>query len=152
MSEFKQWTLTHPVTFDLLSRSVKLRSVARGRQGNVLVNPYQRGVPIVRTTTIYEQPAQFFAQLHTDLSTQIMVPMVSHLGLRFESVDFNNALIEIYTSKYTRMGFHSDQALDLKEDSWIAIYSCYENLSDNFRPRTLVVRNKMTGKMTRFQL
>src|SRR3989338_9282444 len=116
----EQWTLiNNPFTFERLANSVKWMSVARGRQGNVLVYPYDRDIPIVRTTTIYHHPAQIFSQIHIDLSNQLQMCMLTNLNLRWESIAFNNALIEIYTSDYYRMGFHSDQALDLEENSWI---------------------------------
>ena len=37
-------------------------------------------------------------------------------------VKLNNALIEIYGSKYCTMGYHSDQSLDLDEKSYICIF------------------------------
>jgi hypothetical protein len=56
------------------------------------------------------------------------------------SLAFNNALVEHYTSAYSTMKRHSDQALDLAEASSIAVYSCYR---DPERPsRRLVVKSK----------
>ena len=62
---------------------------------------------------------------------------------RVFNIDLNNSLIECYTSDYTKMGAHSDQALDLADDSFIAIYSCYENPGSLKTPRTLLVRSKL---------
>jgi len=55
--------------------------------------------------------------------------------------EFNNAMIEIYDSTYRKMGSHSDQALDLADDSYIAIYSCYEDPATT-NLRKLIVQQK----------
>ena len=53
------------------------------------------------------------------------------------------------------MGFHSDQALDLADNSYIAIYSCYEkqdiyvNLSNL---RKLVLKNKKTSELSEIMM
>jgi hypothetical protein len=105
---------------------VKLEDVAAGRRGAVLVKAEVNGIPIVRTTTQYRSPAQPFRELH------------EHLARRIGT--FNNALVEHYTNAYSRMKRHSDQALDLADDSSIAIYSCYR---DPTRPtRRLIVKAK----------
>jgi hypothetical protein len=49
------------------------------------------------------------------------------------NLEFNNAMVEIYDSSYRDMKFHSDQALDLVEDSYIGIFSCYENNDKELR-------------------
>jgi hypothetical protein len=56
---------------------------------------------------------------------------------------FNNALAELYDDTYAKMGAHSDQALDLHEGSFIAVFSCYE--APDLPPRKLVVEPKESG-------
>lgn len=107
--------------FELLRASIELEELGKGRHGAVLVeDDARRGTPIVRTTTRYGAPAQPFRAAHRRLAKQIQqaasLPMAS-----------NNALVEVYTHAYTTMGSHSDQALDLAEGSFIAIFSCYEH-------------------------
>lgn len=58
-------------------------------------------------------------------------------------VSFNNAMAEMYDYRYTKMGYHSDQALDLAPDSWICIFSCYEDRSEA-HPKILVIKDKVT--------
>lgn len=66
------------------------------------------------------------------------------------NLEFNNALIEVYDSKYKTMGFHSDQALDIKDNSYIAIYSSYKY--PHHSNRTLIVKNKSTEKVDHIRL
>ena len=61
------------------------------------------------------------------------------------SAGFNNALIENYTNAYTTMGSHSDQALDLAEGSFIAVFSCYQHPEAADSPRKLIVESKGPG-------
>jgi len=137
--KFRQYTVPSKTNlFDELSASVKFEGVVKGRQGAVLVNNDKtRGVPIVRTTTKYLLPAQNWKPVHSSLALDIQkcasLPLV-----------FNNALIENYTDKYKKMGFHSDQAQDLADDSFIALFSCYKNPELN-HSRKLVVESKEPG-------
>lgn len=75
-------------------------------------------MPLVRTTTRYGNPAQRFRAVHERLAGRVE----ERVGV---VVGFNNALIEAYTNAYTTMGSHSDQALDLADGSFIAVFSCY---------------------------
>ena len=50
-------------------------------------------------------------------------------------------MIEIYDSKYCKMGFHTDQSLDLQENSYIGIFSCYNDPTTKDL-RKLKVKNK----------
>ncbi|WP_346112028.1 alpha-ketoglutarate-dependent dioxygenase AlkB [Nonomuraea maheshkhaliensis] len=94
-------------------------------------------VPLVRTTTRYGAPAQRFRPVHERLAQRIQECARSAAGL-------NNALIELYTNAYTTMGSHSDQALDLADESFIAVFSCYEHPEAN-PPRKLIVEPKDSG-------
>ncbi|MFI1814784.1 alpha-ketoglutarate-dependent dioxygenase AlkB [Streptomyces sp. NPDC020422] len=121
--------------FAELSASTRLEDVGKGRQGAVLAQvDATGGVPLVRTTTRYGSPAQRFGEVHERLARRIR----EQAGL---SVDFNNALVEQYTNAYTKMGAHSDQALDLADDSFIAVFSCYRHPEES-APRKLIFERK----------
>lgn len=138
--EIFSYTLpTEANLFAELSESALLEDVGKGRRGATLARIDEAGgVPLVRTTTRYGSPTQCFRAVHERLAQQIQV--------RAElSVGFNNALIESYTNAYTTMGFHSDQALDLADDSFIAVYSCYQN-PEAGPPRKLIFESKGSGE------
>lgn len=125
--------------FTELSASTRWEDVGKGRQGAVLTRvDGAGGVPLVRTTTRYGSPAQRFRAVHERLAQRIQEHAQEHLGL---PVGFNNALIECYTNAYTTMGAHSDQALDLADGSFIAVFSCYEH-PEAGPPRKLIVEPK----------
>ena len=119
--EFRSWAL--PATgspFEELLTSVRFDDVTSGRRAAVLVEVDASGIPIVRTTTPYGVAAQPFRTVHDRLAQQIRErASIAH--------PLNNALVEHYTSAYSKMKRHSDQALDLAEGSSIAVYSCYRD-------------------------
>ncbi|SDS65749.1 hypothetical protein SAMN05216371_0357 [Streptomyces sp. TLI_053] len=124
--------------FTELSASVRLEDTGKGRQGATLtLVDGTGGVPLVRTTTRYSGPAQRFRPLHERLARRIQ----ERAGL---TVGFNNALVESCTNAYTTMGSHSDQALDLADKSFIAVFSCYRH-PDADPPRKLIVESKEPG-------
>lgn len=128
-------------SFAALLASARFEALGKGRRGAVLVaSGDPRGVPIVRTTTAYALPAQPFRPIHTRLAQEIR----EHASL---SLGFNNALIETYTSAYTTMGAHSDQALDLDDATEIALFSCYER-AEGSPTRRLLVESKEPGGPT----
>merc|ERR1712070_686 len=51
----------------------------------------------------------------------------------------------MYTNEYTKMGFHSDQDVDLEHGSFIAVFSCYKWPELASPPRKLVVESKEPG-------
>jgi hypothetical protein len=125
--------------FTELLASVQFETVGKGRQGAVLADLDTAGnTPIVRTTTRYSHPAQPWRSLHTQLARQIQ----TIAGL---TVSFNHALVETYTNAYTKMGSHSDQALDLADESSIAIFSCYKYPESAAPLRQLIVETKESG-------
>jgi hypothetical protein len=128
--------LTKGNLFEELLASVRFEDVGKGRQGAVLIKLDETcRIPIVRTTTRYSVPAQCFRSVHEQLAQQIQ-------NSALLSVGFNNALIENYTNAYTTMGSHSDQALDLADKSFIAIFSCYKYPERANPPRKLLVELK----------
>ncbi|NBE53761.1 hypothetical protein [Streptomyces boluensis] len=121
--------------FAELSASTRWEDVGKGRRGAVLTRIDEAGgVPLVRTTTRYGSPAQRFRVVHEELARRIQ----ESAGL---PVGFNNALIETYTNAYKKMGGHSDQALDLADESFIAVYSCYQ-YPEEAPPRKLIFESK----------
>ena len=123
--------------FEELSASARWEDVGKGRRGATLTKLDETGgVPLVRTTTRYGSPTQRFRPVHERLAQQIQ----EHAAL---PVGFNNALIEIYTNAYTTMGSHSDQALDLADGSFIAVFSCYRD-PETSPPRKLIFEPKGT--------
>lgn len=136
---FRSYTL--PVegnVYEQLLRSVWFEELGKGRQGAVLVKPHDRCIPIVRTTTKYSRSAQYFRPVYEQLAEQFQ----QSASLPFR---FNNALIETYTNAYATMGSHSDQALDLAEESHIAVFSCYEHPERANPSRKLIVESKEPG-------
>jgi hypothetical protein len=134
--EFRAWALPASSTwFEALLASARFEDLGKGRRGAVLVKLDAAGaVPLVRTTTPYRGPSQRFHELHDRLAQDIQHSL---------PCAFNNALIEHYTNAYSTMKRHSDQALDLAEDSSIAVFSSYR---DPDRPsRRLVVKPKEAG-------
>lgn len=125
--------------FAELMESVEFENITNGRKSAVLVNMCNNLIPIVRTTTKYQKPVQEFKQIHYDV--------IKNIKENINNIQFNNALIELYDNRYCSMGFHSDQALDLADDSYIAVYSCYENNDEN-NFRKLIVKNKVNGDMS----
>lgn len=119
--EFRSWRLpAADHRFEALLATVQFDDVTKGRRGTVLVKADTRGVPIVRTTTPYREPARPFRDIDDRLAQEIR----AHCAL---SRPFNNALVEHYTNAYSTMKHHSDQALDLADASSIAVYSWYRD-------------------------
>ncbi|MEU3567353.1 hypothetical protein AB0E96_02810 [Kitasatospora sp. NPDC036755] len=124
--------------FAELTASTRWEDVGKGRQGAVLTRTDEAGgVPLVRTTTRYGNPVQRFRAVHERLAQRVQERTAI-------PVAFNNALAERYTNAYTTMGGHSDQALDLADDSFIAVLSCYRH-PDAGPPRKLVFEPKESG-------
>lgn len=124
--------------FDQLSSSVILESIVNGRVGGNIVDFKDNSslIPIVRTTTVYNNPSQQMKPIHYELIDKIK--KVTNI----KNLEFNNALVEMYDMQYRNMGFHTDQSLDLEDDSYICIFSCYKNGYDPSSQRKLVIQNK----------
>ncbi|MFE6461478.1 hypothetical protein ACFVP0_28960 [Streptomyces cinereoruber] len=124
--------------FAELSASTRLEDVGKGRRGAVITRVDETGgVPLVRTTTRYGSPAQRFREVHERLARRVQERGAFPVG-------FNNALVESYTNAYKTMGAHSDQALDLADDSFIAVFSCYRD-PEAGPSRKLVFETKEPG-------
>jgi hypothetical protein len=127
-----------------LANSAKFEQLGKGRHGTVLLHAQNNIQPIVRTTTKYNIPSQPFKQVHYDIIDKIK--KITQLNIYF-----NNALIEMYDMNYTTMGEHSDQALDLDPDSYICLFSCYDNPEPK-DIRTLKIKNKTSGDLSEIKL
>lgn len=135
--------------FARLSSGVDFEDITKGRKGNHLVAVSERGVPIVRTTTQYTKPAHRFSDAHHAVAQAISDVALSEQSMASQDAfGFNNALIEVYDRGYYKMGYHSDQALDLVDGSFVALYSCYEDPKSRVALRKLVIRDKTTEKET----
>ncbi len=131
--------------FKSLMHSADFEATGKGRLGNHLVEEAHGNIAVVRTTTRYSIPANLFSDVHYSVIEEIN-KIISTANTALPEQDFNNALIEVYDLSYSKMGFHSDQALDLEDHSFIALFSCYENpdiLQEN-QVRKLVLKNKIT--------
>lgn len=132
--------------FNELYTGIDFEPVAKGRIGNHLVNVSNKGIPIVRTTTKYTIPAFNFSPVHHKIVERINETIGRDNGI--PTLHFNNALIEVYDATYSKMNFHSDQSLDLDADSYIGVFSCYENpdaLSEQ-HIRKLKIKNKVSNE------
>ncbi|MEA5259822.1 alpha-ketoglutarate-dependent dioxygenase AlkB [Arcicella aquatica] len=150
MNSLGFYKITLPLERDLfneLFNSIDFEDIAKGRIGNHLVNIGDDGIPIVRTTTKYNIPAHNFSAIHHMLIEEINSTIqTNYIDNHFPAMHFNNALIEIYDRDYTKMGYHSDQCLDLDPRSYIGLFSCYERpdeLSEQFL-RKLKIKDKTT--------
>ena len=152
---FYQFSLPLEETlFASLSNSVVFEDVGKGRKGNHLVKISDKGIPLVRTTTKYTIPAHDFSNIHNDIAAHIENTVKNSDTIPFVNTAFNNALIEIYNSEYTKMKYHSDQCLDIALNSFIALFSCYEKPDEVSKHvlRKLKVRDKTTFKEFEFLL
>jgi hypothetical protein len=132
--------------FDELFHSVEFESTGKGRLGNHLVKADEQGIPLVRTTTQYNIPAILFSGVHTMLADLINNAILAN-NLPVPPQNFNNALIEVYSHEYIKMNYHSDQSLDLEENSYIGLFSSYER-PDELKEqnlRKLLVKDKVTN-------
>lgn len=140
--------------FQKLSGSVEFEDITKGRKGNHLVKLSDEVVPIVRTTTKYNKPAHNFAPIHDLIIENINSVANTQEGALFPPLLFNNALIEVYNRDYIKMKYHSDQCLDLEDNSFIALFSCYERPDEVSLAnlRKLKVRNKASNEEFEFTL
>jgi hypothetical protein len=135
---FTKIFIENPYTFNELSQSTQFEEMNKHIKISNLVNS-NNPVPIIRTTTKYNNPHQIFPQIYNEIVQNIIN------NSNIDELEFNNAMVEIYDEHYRKMGFHTDQTLDLKEDTYIALYSCYED-PETTEFRSLIVKNKETNE------
>ena len=133
---FERYSIDHDDNlFPLLYQSAKWENFSKCRQIANLYRPDNDGIPLIRTTTVYQNPSQPMSDVHQTVIDKIrQVSGIADLVL-------NNAMLEVYNWRYKTMGFHTDQATDMAENSYICLFSCYEQGPDDF-PRILTVMNK----------
>lgn len=139
-----EFHVLHPgADFRTLSAGVALETLGPGRWGAHLTRRADGAFPLVRTTTRFTAPAEPFLAAHVDAADRIASAMNDD-ARALGAATFNHALLEVYDDRYTTMGYHSDQALDLSEDSWIALLSCYDRPMPPSGPgiRVLWVKSK----------
>lgn len=139
--------------FETLESTLIYESFSKNRKLAVLHVPTSADgfIPLVRTTTRYSIPSQMLGGKVEVIWQFVERNVKEFLQRHFEGDQepfmdghfFNNATVEIYDCKYTTMKYHTDMALDLKPESWIALYSCYEDDSEQHL-RTLKIKNKET--------
>lgn len=115
--------------------NIKFEEITNGRKAVNLVEKINNSFSVVRTTSKYENKSILFKQIHYNIINDIKQ------NVNFD-INFNNALMELYNVNYKTMRFHSDCGLDLKDSSFICIYSNYSNKNYN---RTLKIKHKIKG-------
>ena len=127
---FEQIKLKINLNYDDIRSSVDLEEICPGRLvGNLLANAND----IVRTTTPLVFPNQLFLPIHTHIIKLICDSFPKH------NLNFNNILVEEYDDRYRTMSYHSDQSIDLVDNSFIAIFSCFNG---NGGQRSLFIKKK----------
>jgi hypothetical protein len=84
--------------------------------------------------------------------SEIINDLVKCIKEMVHGADFNNAMVEIYNNNYKSMGYHSDLALDLSDNSYVCVYSCYKNKENTRNIRKLVTRNKESCKESHLEM
>lgn len=142
--DFIQGFLSVDNSFDIINGESKFSSVGNGRIVGISVLPNStNSIPIVRTTTKYEKPPTIFPKSYHDV--------IDKIKTIHPYVEFNNIMVEVYNNDYTKMGFHTDQSLDLAPKSYICLFSCYKNPKAK-NIRILHVVNKETKEETKIYL
>ncbi|TRX37453.1 hypothetical protein FNW52_05685 [Flavobacterium sp. ZT3R18] len=140
--------------FKELFNSIDYEQIAKGRIANHLVLMKKKLVPIIRTTSKYNIPVHSFSVIHNYIVSTINQTIINNDLKNIPFQHFNNALIEVYDFSYSKMNFHSDQSIDLENNSFIGLFSCYEN-PDNLSEqniRKLIVKDKVTNEEFEFSL
>ncbi len=143
--------LLDDVNFDKESLFANLET--HGLQGKystvskIIVQTRNNFVPLVRMTNTFLKQSTLFEPEHVKLAQIIR----DKIGSTFRGLNimFNNALVE-RINKNHHMNWHSDQALDLDEESVICVYTFYEN--SNARKRFLFVKDKQTNAVEEIPL
>jgi hypothetical protein len=144
-------TLREEMFEELSKDELFINKNSKGRKEGVLIDILSNSdspfIPLVRTTTAYSHPPKTFPSVLYCLIEKIKEES------KLSELKFNNAMIESYTSEYKTMSYHSDQALDLKDESYICIFSTYSPSWNEKSPsRILRIQNKETGIISDIRL
>jgi hypothetical protein len=136
----KIWNVSS-VTFDDIEKDNIFETITNGRKACILADKKDETTPIVRSTTQYTHPDKDFNSIYYNIVDNLK----SKTAL---DIYFNNAMVEIYDDYYTKMKYHTDQTLDLDDDSYIGIYSLYKNeeVKDSEK-RVLKIKDRKTNKI-----
>jgi hypothetical protein len=144
--------LVNDSSFADLQAGLKFEAVGKGRAIAIAVvlgdddnNNNNDAVPIVRTTTVYQEPAQVATERMRQLMRCVKREIEASSSVQLEDVRqvvFNNAMCEQYTGEYRKMGFHSDQTTDLAPGSVIAIASFYDSRDATRRKLVIDVKER----------
>jgi len=134
---FQKFIININDTFLQLSKSCEFENMSSHRKVANIIDYQNNLIPLVRTTSKYDNPIQKFQLIHYDLIEKIK-------KITNNDLKFNNAMVEIYNSEYRTMKYHTDQSLDLADNSYICLFSCYEN-PDETNARKLKIMNKTTS-------
>lgn len=115
-----------------------------GRSSGNIVLPTDDTYPIVRTTTNYRKPASLFKPVHLRILDALSMAIEDE-----KKPQFNNAMVELYDDRYKTMTYHSDQILDIADDSYIGIFSCYSKPLETRGRRSLHIKNKLTNETSK---
>jgi hypothetical protein len=129
--------------FETLIKSVTFETFPNGRQSTILVKTLNGLIPLVRSTTNYSHPYQTFSPYHSELANEIASFIANNQNV--SPISFNNTMIELYANQYKSMKYHTDQSLDLENESWICLFSCYSDPTSKFTKRILRIKNKISG-------
>lgn len=129
--------------FNDLIDSFKFPDMKYGKTIVTIVSTNTEDIPLVRTTTQSKEPVQQFSSVIYTIIYKIKQV------LKRPDLEFNNGMVELYTS-YKYMGWHTDQGLDLKKNSSILLFSCYEDPSNMHR--ILRIKNKETKELHTIKL
>ena len=132
--------------FDALVQSVHWENRPKGVKIAVISRIDADGhIPIVRTTSKYDMPAQHFSPIHKEIAQHIKT--VSGIN----GLQLNHATCEIYDYQYRTMKYHTDQALDIAPSSYICLFSCYDDEREAHL-RYLKIKSKETNEESVIEL
>ena len=102
---YKSTINPHPDLFNQIFQQISFEQIIpNARYGAILVEPNNNLIPIIRTTTKYNNPVQNIKPIK-ELVDLIKQEIYSN-NLPNHNIEFNNAMVEIYNSNYKSMGFH----------------------------------------------
>ena len=82
--------------FEELANSAKFEKLGKGRQGTVLTHVQNNIIPIVRTTTKYNNQSQLFKQIHYEIMNKINYVQKTNQNLYFNNALISNSACKLY--------------------------------------------------------
>lgn len=135
--------------FSEIATAYRFDPVTVGRRATIAVTEQSDGsVPVVRTTNQYTSAPQKCNEPLEMLREMISNIAENEFDIPPEQTEFNDIMLQLYDSRYRRMGYHTDQMIDLKTSSYIAVCSIYSD-PETVELRTLKIKDKLTGQAVR---